>query len=161
MNSATIILWCITIFMFFFSWREGPKTTRRGMELALETTKQNALLILLAFIIVGFVNILSPEELVTAWIGPGSGWTGILLAEFLGLMLPGGPYVVFPLIAILNQAGAGLAPVITLITSWSTQSLLTISFELPFMGWRFTAIRWSLGLFIPLLTGLIVMFIWG
>jgi uncharacterized membrane protein YraQ (UPF0718 family) len=131
------------------------------MELAWQTTKQNALLILLAFIIVGFVKILSPEKLVTAWIGPGSGWTGIVLAEFLGTLLPGGPYVVFPLIAILNQAGAGLAPVITLITSWSTQSLLTISFELPFMGWRFTAIRWSLGLFIPFLAGSIVMFIWG
>jgi uncharacterized membrane protein YraQ (UPF0718 family) len=147
--------------MFFFSWREGPETTRRGMELAWETTKQNALLILLAFIIVGFVNILSPEKLVTAWIGPDSGSSGILLSEFLGMLLPGGPYVVFPLIAILYQAGAGLAPVITLITSWSTISLLTISFELPFMGWRFTAIRWSLGLLIPLVAGLTVLFIWG
>lgn len=134
---------------------------RKGLELTWETTKQNALLILLAFIIVGFVKVLSPENLVTAWIGPGSGWNGILLSEFMGMLLPGGPYVVFPLIAILYQAGAGLAPVITLITSWSTQSLLTVSFELPFMGWRFTAIRWSLGLLIPLLAGLIVMFVWG
>lgn len=71
MNSATIILWCITVILFLFSWKEGSKTTRIGMELAWETTKQNALLILLAFIIVGFVKILSPEKLVTAWIGPG------------------------------------------------------------------------------------------
>jgi uncharacterized membrane protein YraQ (UPF0718 family) len=161
MSSATIILWCITVTLFLFSWKEGSETTRSGMELAWQTTKQNALLILLAFVIVGFVKILSPEKLVTAWIGPGSGWIGIVLAEFLGTLLPGGPYVVFPLIAVLNQAGAGLAPVITLITSWSTISLLTVSFELPFMGWRFTAVRWSLGLLIPLLTGLIVLFIWG
>jgi uncharacterized membrane protein YraQ (UPF0718 family) len=105
--------------------------------------------------------VLSPEELVSAWIGPDSGYKGILSAEFLGMLLPGGPYVVFPLIAILAQAGAGLAPVITLITSWSTQSLLTISFELPFMGWRFTAIRWSIGLAIPLLAGIVVALIWG
>jgi uncharacterized membrane protein YraQ (UPF0718 family) len=129
--------------------------------LAYRTTKQNALLILLAFIIVGFVNVLSPQRLVQTWIGPESGWWGIILAEALGMLLPGGPYVVFPLIAILFDAGAGLAPVITLITSWSTQSLLTISFELPFMGWRFTLIRWSLGLMIPLLAGTVVQLIWG
>jgi uncharacterized membrane protein YraQ (UPF0718 family) len=161
MNSATIILWCITAVLFLYSWKAGSGTIRRGTELAWQVTKQNGLLIVLAFIIVGFVTILSPERLVTSWIGPGSGWIGIILAEFLGMLLPGGPYVVFPLIAILLQAGAGLAPIITLITSWSTQSLLTVSFELPFMGWRFTAIRWSLGLFIPLLAGLLVSLIWG
>ena len=74
---------------------------------------------------------LSPEKLVQTWIGPSSGWQGILLAEVVGMLLPGGPYVVFPLIAILSDAGAGIAPIITLITSWSTQSLLTLSFELP------------------------------
>jgi uncharacterized membrane protein YraQ (UPF0718 family) len=161
MSSATIILWCISIILFFFSWRNGSETVHKGFELAWGTTKQNALLILLAFIIVGFVNILSPEELVTAWIGPGSGLKGIALAEVLGMLLPGGPYVVFPLISTLFDAGAGLAPGITLITSWATQSLLTVSFELPFMGWRFTVIRWGLGLLIPFLTGLIVLLIWG
>jgi uncharacterized protein len=160
MNSATIILWVIFIILFFFSWRKGPEVLKQGTSLAWSTTKSNALLIFLAFIIVGFVNVLSPEDLVTAWIGPESGFKGILSSELLGMLLPGGPYVVFPLISILYEAGAGLAPVVTLITSWSTQSLLTISFELPFMGWRFTAIRWGLGLFIPLAAGIVAMLVW-
>ena len=161
MNSATLILWAIAFVLLVVSWRKGTDTIKKGFDLAWITTKQNALLIFLAFIIVGFVNILSPEELVQTWIGPGSGWRGITSAEFLGMLLPGGPYVVFPIIAILVQAGAGLAPVITLITSWSTQSLLTVSFELPFMGWRFTLIRWGIGLLIPLLTGFIVLALWS
>ena len=161
MNSATIILWCIAGALFLYSWREGAGTVKRGGLLAWETTKQNALLLTLAFIIVGFVNILSPDELVKTWIGPNSGLRGILLAESIGMMLPGGPYVVFPLIAILFEAGASLASVITVITSWSTQSLLTISFELPFMGWRFTAIRWSIGLIIPLFSGVAALLFWG
>jgi uncharacterized membrane protein YraQ (UPF0718 family) len=116
---------------------------------------------LLAFIIVGFVNVLSPEQLIETWIGPSAGWRGVLLSVGIGMLLPGGPYVVFPLITILYEAGAGIAPVITLITSWATLSLLTISFELPIMGWRFTAIRWSTSLLIPLITGTIALFIWG
>ena len=161
MSSATIIHCIIAAVLLFFSWRTGQENLRKGWGFTWKTTKQNALLIFLAFIIVGFVNVLSPEELITSWIGPDSGWQGILSSEFLGMLLPGGPYVVFPIVAILMQAGAGLAPVITLITSWSTQSLLTVSFELPFMGWRFTAVRWSIGLLIPLLTGVAAVLIWG
>jgi len=161
MNSATLILWCIAGVLFLFSWRAGSGTIQRGFELAWKTTRNNALLLIMAFMIVGFVNVLSPEELITAWIGPNSGWRGIMTSEFLGMLLPGGPYVVFPIIDILYQAGAGLASVITLITSWSTLSLLTVSFELPFMGWRFTSIRWGLGLFIPALTGVVALLLWG
>ncbi len=161
MSSATLILWCIAGVLLAFSWKAGVSTLKRGFELTWKTTRSNVLLIILAFLIVGFVNVLSPEELVTSWIGPNSGWQGIATSEFLGMLLPGGPYVVFPIIDILFQAGAGLAPVITLITSWSTQSLLTVSFELPFMGWRFTVIRWGLGLIIPILVGFIALLIWG
>lgn len=161
MSSATVILWIIASVLFLFSWRAGKDTLKKGLDLTWKTTKQNALLIFLAFLIVGFVNVLSPQELVTAWIGPNSGWRGIAASEVLGMLLPGGPYVVFPIIDILAQAGAGLAPIITLITSWSTLSLLTVSFELPFMSYRFTAIRMSLGLLIPLLTGLIAALVWG
>ena len=161
MKTSTIVLWIITLVLFVFSFRKGADTVKRGIRLAWSTTRKNGLLIILAFIIAGFVNILSPEELVTAWIGPDTGWQGILTAEFLGTLLPGGPYVVFPIIAILVQAGAGLGPVISLITSYSTQSLLTISFELPFMGWRFAAIRWGFGLLIPLMAGSIALLIWG
>jgi len=69
------------------------------------------------------------------------------------MLLPGGPYVVFPLIAALYQAGAGLGAAVTLVTSWATLALLSLAFELPFMGWRFSAIRWGLGLAFPLLVG--------
>lgn len=161
MNTSTIVLWMITITLLIFSWKKGADTVKKGAQLAWSTTKRNGLLIFLAFIIAGFVNILSPEELVTAWIGPDTGWQGIISAEIIGTLLPGGPYVVFPIIAILVQAGAGLGPVISLITSWSTQSLLSLSFELPFMGWRFTAIRWSIGLLIPLIAGFTAILIWG
>ena len=77
------------------------------------------------------------------------------------MVLPGGPYVVFPLIAVLYQAGAGLGPAVTLITSWATLALLSVAFELPFMGWRFTAVRWGLGLVVPLLAGGITQLVFG
>lgn len=156
MTTSTIVLWIIAIGFIIFAWSKKDDSLQKGGQLALETTRRNALLLLLAFMIVGFVNVLNPSSLVRSWIGPDSGWLGLLVAMGVGMLLPGGPYVVFPLIAVLYQNGAGLGPVITLVTSWSTQAFLTVTFELPFMGWRFTAIRWGLGLSLPLIAGSIV-----
>ena len=65
------------------------------------------------------------------------------------------------LIAAIYQAGAGLGPTLAIITSWSGLALLTISFELPFLGWRFTLLRVGMGLAIPLLVGLAGTFLFG
>ncbi|MBS1249734.1 MAG: hypothetical protein MAG431_01318 [Chloroflexi bacterium] len=159
MKTATLILWIIAAVLSFVAWNKKDQSLKKGGQLAWQTTRRNAVLLVLAFVIVGFVNVLSPTELVKKWIGPESGWNGLLVAEGMGMLLPGGPYVVFPLITVLYQAGAGLGAVITLVTSWATQSFLTITFELPFMGWRFTAIRWGLCLLVPLLAGAIAQLV--
>ena len=155
MTTATITLWIIALPLLIYAWSRRDNSLNKGLQLAWSTTRRNAALLIIAFVIVGYVNILSPTELVQKWIGADSGWQGLFLAEIIGMLLPGGPYVVFPLIAVLHNAGAGLGAVVTLVTSWATQALLTITFELPFMGWRFVAIRWGLGLAVPLLAGAI------
>jgi uncharacterized membrane protein YraQ (UPF0718 family) len=159
MATATIFLWIIALALLGYAWTRQDGSVQKGGQLAWKTTRRNALLLGLAFLIVGFVKVLNPTEIVRTWIGPDSGWTGLLLATGVGMLLPGGPYVVFPLIAVLHQNGAGMGAVITLITSWSTQAFLTVTFELPFMGWRFTVIRWGLGLSLPLIAGAIVQLI--
>lgn len=161
MNTAIITLWIITGGLVIYAWTRNDGSLRNGTVLAWSTAKRNAALLVVAFIIVGYVNVLSPTQLVQEWIGPDSGWSGLFLAEIIGMLLPGGPYVVFPLIAVLYGAGAGLGPAITLITSWATQALLTITFELPFMGWRFAAIRWGLGIIVPVLAGAVAQLIFS
>jgi uncharacterized membrane protein YraQ (UPF0718 family) len=85
----------------------------------------------------------------------------LVLATVVGLLLPGGPYVVFPLIAVLYQAGAGIGAAVALVTSWAMLALISVSFELPFMGWRFTAVRWGLGLIFPILAGAAAQLFFG
>jgi len=147
--------------LLLYAWRRGDGSHRRGVVLGVETCRRTLPLLLVAFVIVGYVDVLAPQRLVQAWIGPRSGLRGLILAEGAGMLLPGGPYVVFPLIAALYRAGAGLGPAVTLVTAWAMEALLTITFELPFMGWRFAAVRWGLGLAFPVLAGLIVQLVLG
>lgn len=153
MTTATLLLILIALVLLAYAWRQGDGSHRRGLIQGWETLKRTWLLLLVAFLIVGYVDVLSPQDLIQQWLGPESGWTGLLLAEFIGLLLPGGPYVVFPLIGVLYSAGAGLGPAVTLVTSWAMLALISVTFELPFMGWRFTAVRWGLGLIFPALAG--------
>jgi uncharacterized membrane protein YraQ (UPF0718 family) len=77
------------------------------------------------------------------------------------MLLPGGPYVIFPLISSLYEAGAGIGPTLAVVTSWATIALLSVSFELPFLGWRFSGLRLLLGFPIPLLVGIAGHFLFG
>lgn len=159
MTTATISLWVIGVGLAYFAWRKQDGSLYRAVDLGWRTLKRNAVILLLAFLIVGFVNVLSPQNLIEKFLGPDSGWQGLLLAEVLGMALPGGPYAVFPIIGMIYASGAGLGPVVTLITSWSMLALLSVTFELPFMGWRFTAVRWAFGLLFPITAGAIGMLI--
>jgi uncharacterized membrane protein YraQ (UPF0718 family) len=158
---ATLVLVVLALAMFAYAWRKGDGSHVKGIEFGWQTMRRTAPLLLVAFVIVGYVEALGPEALIQQWIGPESGLSGILLAEGVGMLLPGGPYAVFPIIAVLYQAGAGIAPTITLITSWATLAFISVSFELPFMGWRFTAVRWGLSLIIPLAAGIAARLLFG
>ena len=161
MRQATLILIALAAGGMFLAWRRGDGSARRSVEVGWSTFTRTLPLLIVAFIIVGYVNTLEPQALVRNWIGPDSGLRGIVIGTFAGMLLPGGPYVVFPLIGTLYATGAGVGPTLAMITSWAALALLSVSFELPFLGWRFTLIRLGLGLIVPLLVGSAGMLLLG
>jgi uncharacterized membrane protein YraQ (UPF0718 family) len=153
MTEATLILIALAGAGMFMAWRRHDGSALRSVEVGWSTLKRTLPLLVVAFVIVGYVNALEPQSFVRTWIGPQSGLKGILIGTAAGMLLPGGPYVVFPLIATLFGSGAGMGPTLAMITSWAALALLSVSFELPFLGWRFTLIRLGLGFVVPILVG--------
>jgi uncharacterized membrane protein YraQ (UPF0718 family) len=153
MTEATLILIALAGAGMFMAWRRHDGSALRSVEVGWSTLKRTLPLLVVAFVIVGYVNALEPQSFVRTWIGPESGLKGILIGTAAGMLLPGGPYVVFPLIATLFGSGAGMGPTLAMITSWAALALLSVSFELPFLGWRFTLIRLGLGFVVPILVG--------
>jgi len=155
MIQATVIMIAIAAVLLTYAWRLGDGRHIRGIRSGTATLKRTLPLLVIAFIIVGYVNVLSPQDLVRTWIGPDSGRRGLLIGTGAGMLLPGGPYIIFPLIATIYQAGAGIGPTLAMITAWASLALLNVTFELPFLGWRFTLVRLAMGLLIPPLVGLL------
>ncbi len=161
MNLAIFTLLIPAVILFAYAWRRGDGSHRRGLAQGGRTLLSVLPLLLLAFTTIGYVGVLLPQEGLQNLMGPDSGWRGLLRAQGMGMLMPGGPYVVLPLISTLYQLGTGLGATIALVTSWSSLSLFNALWEARFIGWRFTLIRWTLLLPFPLLVGLLAEALFG
>ncbi len=161
MNLATLTMVVLAAALWTYArWRRGGSHWR-GLLKGWSTLRSTFPLLVLAFIVVGYATVLVPKSGLQDWIGPDSGWSGLLLALGMGTFLPGGPYVVLPLIGSLNSLGIGLGATIALINGWAGLSLLHAAWETRYLGWRFTAVRWTLMLLFLLLMGSLAQAIVG
>jgi uncharacterized membrane protein YraQ (UPF0718 family) len=110
----------------------------------------------LGFILAGLVDVLVPNAVLVQWLGAERGQQGILVGWAVGLLLPGGPYVLFPIMANLFAKGVAAGPLITLITAKTLVSpIRMLTYEAPLMGWPITLARFVPGLLVPPVLGLI------
>ncbi len=159
---ATWTLVIIAAGLFAYAWwRHGRGEAMRGLWLGGESLWNLGLLLLLAFALSGLIETLAPAELVRAWLGVEAGWRGLILGSVTGALMPGGPYVVFPIMATLYRAGAGLGTTVALVTGWALWGVITLAFEVPIMGIRFSAVRIGVSLLVPPLAGFLAQMLFG
>lgn len=136
--------------------RGGPPMVGEGLTkggaLALSVAPQ----ILIGFALAGLMTVVIPSSLMSHWLGEGSGLQGILIATIAGILTPGGPYLQFPLVAGLANAGAAWGPVAAYLTAWSLIGVnRAIVWELPLLGASFTGARWLVSILVPIFIGLL------
>jgi uncharacterized membrane protein YraQ (UPF0718 family) len=144
-------------------WRGGPELALDGLAQGGKTLLSVVPLLLAAFLIAGLIQSLITKEVVTRWLGAQAGWRGIALACLGGALIPGGPYVYYPIAAALLQAGAGLGVLVTFVTAKNIWSLSRLPLEFALLGPRLTIIRLIVTLIMPPLVGFLaeIFFGWG
>ncbi len=111
--------------------------------------------LLLGFTLGGLVQVLIPRELIVKWLGRTSGLKGIIIGSYIGIIVPGGPYVTLPIIASLYRAGAGVGPVIALLTGRGLLGIQAlVVWQIPFLGMEIPLARYIACLLVPPLVGL-------
>jgi uncharacterized membrane protein YraQ (UPF0718 family) len=106
----------------------------------------------------GYIAAVIPQEIITGWLGPNSGWPGVLTAVIAGAATPGGPVIGFSVGAVAMKAGGGMPQIIAYVVAWALfafQRLLL--FEIPFMPARFVWFRAVVSLPTPFLAAAIAM----
>lgn len=113
-----------------------------------------------AFALSGLVQVLINPEQVSRILGKGAGMKGILLGSTAGGLLPGGPYVYFPIAASFAKAGAEASTIMAFVVSKSLWDLSRIPMEVAIMGGRVAAIRFLITFPLPIIIGLLTLWLY-
>ena len=96
-----------------------------------------------------------PQDLIATWIGPNSGFIGIVIATLAGAATPGGAVVGFSVGAAALKSGAGAPQVIAYTTAWSLYTIQRlINWEIHMMAPRVVWLRAAVSIPLPFLAGL-------
>lgn len=109
-----------------------------------------------AVLVFGFVRVLLPPERVSRWIGNGSGFRGLAIATVAGMVTPGGPAAMFPMVTALGLAGADRGALVAYALGWSLLGVQRMMiWEVPLLGTDFALLRFSLVVALPFIAGTI------
>jgi len=128
---------------------------------ALEVTLSVLPLLFFALLTAELVQSLISPEMIGRWLGSESGVRGLAVGTLAGALAPGGPFVSFPLIAVMMKSGAGVGTMIAFISSWSLLGLSRIPLEFSVVGWKFVIVRIACTFFIPPLVGYLAQMFFG
>ena len=160
LDVSTIILFLIALGLAAFAARRQPHIVKQGTFMSVERFLAVLPRMALAILAAGFVSKLVPSGPIAHHIGPDSGIYGILLASVVGAFIPSGPSVSFPVVVVLLQAGAGFPQVVAFLSAWSVVALhRVLIYEIPLMGWRFSAVRLLAALPLAPLSGVLAQVI--
>jgi uncharacterized membrane protein YraQ (UPF0718 family) len=156
MDSSVAVMGGLLVLMAIWAFAKDHHLPLQGFRSALRLLEDVWLPLLLGFAIAGLFEVLVSRDLLIKWMGEESGLRGILVAWLVGLLLPGGPYIVFPIAATFVKQGVAAGPLITFITAKLLLSpIRTFSWEVPFLGGAFVAARNIPSVLLPPLVGLI------
>ena len=156
MDADVLVMGGLTILMVVWALTRGQDLPLRGFQAGLTLLREVWLPLLFGFCLAGLFEIMVSRELLVKWMGEESGFQGMLLGWLVGLLIPGGPYVVFPVAASLLKEGMGVGPLLTFITAKSLLSPIRMfTWEVPFLGWAFVTARTVPSLLLPPIVGIV------
>ena len=128
----------------------------RGLEASGRLVRSVWVELALGFILAGLIEVLIPQAMLTRWLGGERLGQGILVGWAAGLVLPGGPYLFFPVVANLFRNGAEAGPLIALLTAKTLVSpIRMLTYEAPLLGWPLTLARFIPAVLLPPVLGLL------
>ena len=161
MSAALLIdmlLWGSVIAVGYIAFQRGPKVLSASMREGTMDFVRVVPRIALGVVGSGYIAAVIPQEIITGWLGPDSGWSGVLTAVIAGAATPGGPVVGFSIGAVALKAGGGAPQVVAYVIAWALFAFQRlILWEIPFMPARFVWFRAAVSIAFPFLAAAIAM----
>lgn len=110
----------------------------------------------LMFILIGLFDVWFPKQVVERHIGEGSGLKGIIWVVLLAMLQAGPLYGAFPVAYMLYKKGCSIRNVFIYLGAFSTMKIPMLSFEIGFLGLKFSLLRTSFSLPVFIIIGILM-----
>ena len=147
MTGITILLAAIGVL------RQGPEIIMQALMAGGKMLIGVVPLLIAAFILAGMIQVLISKETVNKWLGKDSGLKGIMLGGIAGALIPGGPYIFYPVAASFLLSGAEIGTVVTFVVAKNLWSLSRLPMEVALLGPKLTLIRYVVTFIFPIIVG--------
>ena len=141
-RKTNVSLFFITAVLLGYAlWKGGPSLAGRGLTVGLKQLLRVVPMVTAAFLAAGLMKRLITTELINHWLGHKAGWRGLFIGWLAGSLIPGGPYVYYPIALSLLQSGIGMGPLMAFVLGKQLSSLERLLVEFPLLGPRLTMVR--------------------
>src|SRR5262249_57169695 len=122
----------LTVAALVVAYARDRQLPLQGLSVTGRMLRSVGLELALGFVLAGLIDVLVPGPALVRWLGEERAGRGILIGWAAGLLIPGGPYVFFPIVANLFTKGAAAGPLIALITAKTLVSpIRMLTYEAP------------------------------
>jgi uncharacterized membrane protein YraQ (UPF0718 family) len=150
--AVNLLLWALVAALAVTAATRGGGLLHDGLREGLSEFVRLAPRILIGVVGSGFIAAVLPKGLIGAWLGPHSGFTGLVIATLGGALTPGGAVVGFSIGSAALKSGAGAPQVIAYTTAWALFALQRLLvWEVPMMPARVVWLRAAVSLPLPFL----------
>ena len=154
MDSSLLVLAGLTLVAIGFAFSNDASLPLKGLQASARLFRSVWMELALGFVLAGLIEVLIPAATIARWLGAGNLHQGVLAGWAAGLIMPGGPYLFFPVAAKLFADGASAGALIAFLTAKTLISpVRMLTYEAPLLGWPLTFARLLPALLLPPLLG--------
>ena len=140
-------------FSFYFHYKPGTEIFKDNFRAFL---KEMILVLPVMFILVGLFDVWVSKEKVQKHIGKATGAKGIVLVILLAFLQAGPLYAAFPVAHILWKKGTSSSNIFIYLSAASIAKIPMLTFEIGFLGLRFSLMRIFISIPVFILLGIIM-----
>ncbi len=117
MKVTTIIVCTLSVVLLAVAYYKQHDLPLRGLKVTGTMLLPMVPMLLAAFVIAGQMQVLLPEETIGKWVGEKAGIKAVLIGSLAGSLIPGGPFVSFPIAVSLSKSGASIGCVVAFLVA--------------------------------------------
>jgi len=150
------ILYAIMVILLSWSFYKDRRKTLQALIKAWKAFENILPEFMGVLILLGIMLALMDPHTISALIGKESGWTGTILAAFVGSVTLMPAVIAFPTAAVLLNNGAGYMQIAALISTLMMVGVVTLPMEIRYLGAKVAIARNLMALGFSFLVALII-----